>query len=121
MPTATPTGDLSTLAGIQPAELRRSGATLSLAYQSTMRPDHILHDLLVGSTCVQGERLPSRHPFASAGRSLLSDLSGLDIRPSEWIDYKWNMEYFNVTSELQKFIMEHGILQRYIGAPGVYF
>ena len=100
----TPTGDLSTLAGIQPAELRRLGATLSLAYQSTMRPDHILHDLLAGPSDIQGERLQSRRPFVSAGRSLLSDLSKLDIRPSEWMDYKWNMEYSNITSELHEFV-----------------
>ena len=52
----TPTDDLPILAGIQPAELRRQGATLSLAYRSTMDPDHILHGLMVRfSMCFQGE------------------------------------------------------------------
>ena len=44
----TPTDYLPILAGIQPAELRRRGATLSLANRATLNPDHILHEQLVG-------------------------------------------------------------------------
>ena len=43
----TPTDYLPILAGIQPAGLRRRGATLSLANRATLNPDHILHDKLV--------------------------------------------------------------------------
>ena len=43
-----PTDYLPILAGIQPAELRRRGATLSLANRTTLNPDHILHEQLVG-------------------------------------------------------------------------
>ena len=39
----TPTDHLPI--GIQPAELRRMGATLSLAYRGSLDPDHILHGL----------------------------------------------------------------------------
>ena len=39
----TPTEDLPVLAGIQPAELRRLGATLSLANRAIHDPDHVLH------------------------------------------------------------------------------
>ena len=37
----TPTDHLPVLSGIQPAELRRMGATLSLAYRGSLDPDHI--------------------------------------------------------------------------------
>ena len=44
----TPTDHLPILSGIQPAELRRMGATLSLAYRGSLDPDHILYGLQVG-------------------------------------------------------------------------
>ena len=44
----TPAKDLPVHAGIQPAELRRSGATLSLANRATHDPSHVLHGQLVG-------------------------------------------------------------------------
>ena len=46
----TPMDHLPVLSGIQPAELRRMGATLSLAYRGSLDPDHILHGLLSGSS-----------------------------------------------------------------------
>ena len=49
----TPTDHLSILSGIQPAELRRMGATLSLAYRGSLDPDHILHGLLSGSSLMK--------------------------------------------------------------------
>ena len=39
----TPSVYLPVLSGIQPAKLRRQGATLSLANRSSLDPDHILH------------------------------------------------------------------------------
>ena len=39
----TPTDHLPVLSGIQPAELRRMGATLSLAYCESLDPDHIMY------------------------------------------------------------------------------
>ena len=53
---ATPTDYLPFLVCIQPAELRRQGATLSLAYRSLMDPKHPLHQLVVGPTTVHEER-----------------------------------------------------------------
>ena len=52
-PTCTfrhPAYHLPVLSGIQPAELRQLGATLSLAYRGSLDPDHILHGLLSGSS-----------------------------------------------------------------------
>ena len=44
----TPTEGFPVLADIQPAELRRLGATLSLANRAIHDPDHVLHGQLVG-------------------------------------------------------------------------
>ena len=52
----TPTDYLPVLAGIQPAELRRLGATLSLAYRGSLDPGHILYELLAGFTHGYTER-----------------------------------------------------------------
>ena len=41
----TPTNYLTVLSGIQPAELSRMGATLSLAHFGSLDPDHILYGL----------------------------------------------------------------------------
>ena len=45
----TLTNKLPVLSGIQPAELRRQGATLSLAKCSSLDPGHILHGQLTES------------------------------------------------------------------------
>ena len=45
----TPTDHLPVLSGVQPAELRPMGATLSLAHRGSLDPDHILYGLLSGS------------------------------------------------------------------------
>ena len=84
----TPTEYLPVLAGIQPAELRRLGATLSLAYRGSLDSDHILYELLAGSPDGHRERLKSRRPFVPAARKLLQDLTELDIRAVQWTDFK---------------------------------
>jgi len=53
---------LPTLADTQPAELRRNGATLSLA-RRTMEPGHLLHSALTLPSSADARRLKSRHPF----------------------------------------------------------
>ena len=100
----TPTDYLPVLAGIQPAELRRLGATLSLAYRGSLDPGHILHELLAGSPDGYRERLKSRRPFVPAARKLLQDLTELDIRTAQWTDFKWSTEYSECSSDLRAFI-----------------
>ena len=100
----TPTEYLPVLSGIQPAELRRQGATLSLANRSSLDPDHILHGHLQRSTDAGGKRLKSRHPFASAARKLLDYLSQMGTIVAQWTNTKWNMEYSERTSGLHAFI-----------------
>ena len=79
----TPTDHLPILSGIQPAELRRMGATLSMAHRGSLDPDHILHGLLSGSSDTRQVRLRSRRPFVPAARNLLDNLARLGIRASE--------------------------------------
>ena len=96
------------LSGIQPAELRRLGATLSLAYRGSLDPDHILYVLLSGSSDTRQVRLRFRHPFVPGARNLLDNLARLGIRASEWTNHKWKTEYCKNVSSLRAFVPETG-------------
>ena len=85
----TPTDHLLILSGIQPAELRRLGATLSLAHRESLDHDHILYGLLSGFSDTRQVRLRSRRPFVPAARNLLDNFARLGIRASEWTNHKW--------------------------------
>ena len=71
----TPSVYLPVLSGIQPAELRGQGATLSLANRSSLDPDHILHGQFHESKDVWKKRLKSRRSFVPAARKLLDSLT----------------------------------------------
>ena len=86
----TSTDHLPVLLSIQPAELCRMGATLSLAYRGSLDPDHILYGLLSEFSDTRQVRLTSRRPFVPAARNLLDNRLG--IRASEWTNYKWKTE-----------------------------
>ena len=90
--------------GIQPAELRRMGATLSLAYRGSLDPDYILYGLLSGSSDTRQVKLRSRHSFVPAARNLLNNLARLGIRASEWTNHKWKTECCENTSRLRAFV-----------------
>ena len=113
----TPTDHLPVLSGIQPAELRRMGATLSLAYRGSLDPDHILHGLLSGSSDSRQERLRSRRPFVPGARNLLDNLARLGIRASEWTNHKWKTEYCENASRLRAFVPETGARPVGMGLP----
>ena len=100
----TPTDNLPVLSGIQPAELRRQGATLSLSNRSSLDPDHILHGQLTEPQAASKERLKSRHPFVSAAPKLLRNLSELGIRAAQWTNLAWNTEYSKNMSALCVYI-----------------
>ena len=100
----TPTDHLPVLSGIQPAELRRLGATLSLADRGSLDLDHILFGLLSGSSDTRQVRLRSRHPFVPAERNLLNNLARLGIRASKWTNHKWKTEYCENASRLRAFV-----------------
>ena len=84
----TPTEDLPVLAGIQPAELRRLGVTLSLANCAIHDPDHVLHRQLVGQQNAHQGRLRSRRSFVPAAWQLSDSLSELDIHVKQWTKRK---------------------------------
>ena len=113
----TPTDYLPVLASIQPAELRRLGATLSLAYRGSLDPGHILHELLVGFADGHRERLKSRRPFLPAARKLLQDLTALDIRAAQWTNFKWSTEYSECSSDLRAFIPRASTRPMGMGLP----
>ena len=96
----TPTDHLLILSDIQPAELRRMGATLSLAYHGSLDPDHILYGLLSGSSDTRQVRLRSRRLFMPAARNLLDNFARLGIRDSEWTNHKWKTEYCENASRI---------------------
>ena len=113
----TPTDHLPVLSGIQPAELRQTGATLSLTYRGSLDPDHILYGLLSGSSDTRQVRLRSRRPFVPAARNLLDNLARLGIRTSEWTNHKWKTEYCENASRLRAFVPGTGAKPVGMGLP----
>ena len=79
-------------------------ATFSLAYRGSLDSDYMSHDLLSGSSVARQERLRSKRLFVPAARNLINNLTGLDIRASQWTNYRWNKEFFEITSRLHVFI-----------------
>ena len=102
---------------VEPAELRRLGATLSLVYRGSLDHGHILHELLAGSPDGYRERLKSRRPFVPTARKLLQDLTELDIRAAQWTDYKWSTEYSECSSDLRAFIPRTSTRSMGMGLP----
>ena len=70
-PRPTLANNLPILTGIQPAELRRKEATLSLA-RRPMVPGHLLHSGLSCPSKGNARHLKSRHPFVPAAQQLIS-------------------------------------------------
>ena len=100
----TPTDNLPVLSGIQPAEIRRLRAILSLAHRGSLDPDHILYGVLNGSSDAHQERLRSRRPFLPAAQNLFDNLARLGIRASKWKNHKWNAGYCENASRLRAFV-----------------
>ena len=113
----TPMDHLPVLSGIQPAELRRMEATLSLAHGRSLDPDHILHGLLSGSLDTRQVRLRSRHLFVSGARNLLDNLARLGTHASDWTNHKWKVEYCKNAFRLRAFVHETGARLVEMGLP----
>ena len=79
----SPADNFPILAGIQPAELRRRGATLSLG-RSAMEPGHLLHSALTRPSGAAAWRLKSSHPFVPAAQQLISFSDNNNIRAAQW-------------------------------------
>ena len=104
MPVSYPMDHLPVLSGIQPAELRQMGATLSLAYCGSLDSDHILYGFLSGSSDTRQVRLRSRRLFVPGARNLLDNLARLGIHASEWTNHKWKTQYCENASKLCAFV-----------------
>ena len=115
----TLTDHLPVLSGIQPAELRRMAATLSLAHHGSLDPDHILYGLLSGPSDTGQVRLRSRLPFVPVARNLLNNLARLGIRASELTNHKWKTEYCEIASRLRAFVPETSARPIGMGLPRV--
>ena len=110
-----PTDHLPVLSGIQPAELRQMGATLSLAHHGSLYLDHILYGLSNGSSDTRRVRLKSRRPFVPVARNLLDNLARLSIRASD--KSQMETEYFENASRLRAFVPETGARPIGMGLP----
>ena len=113
----TPMDHLPILPGIQPTELRRLGATLSLAHRGSLDLDHILHGFLSGFSDTRHVRLRSRRPFVPASRNLLDNLARLGIRAFEWTNHKWKTKYCENVSRIRAFVPETGARPVGMGLP----
>ena len=113
----TRTDHLLVLSGMQPVELSRMGATLSLAHRGSLDPDHILQSLLSGSSDTRQVILRSRRPFVPGARNLLDNLARLGIRASEWTNHKWKTKYCKNASRLRAFVPETGARSVGMGLP----
>ena len=81
----TPEDNLPFLAGIQPAELRRRGATLSLG-RCAMEPGHLLHSALTRpSVQLHGTSNRDTHLYPTHNNSSVFLTSTTYVRRSRWI------------------------------------
>ena len=77
--------NLPILGGIQAAELRRNGATLSLG-RPAMEPGHLLHSALTRPSSVDARHLKSRHPVLPTAQQLISFCDN-NKRAAQWEDH----------------------------------
>jgi len=98
------------LAGIQSAELRRNGATLSLGRRA-MEPGHLLHSALTRPSSANARCLKSRHPFVPAAQQLASSSDNNNICAPQWPDHLWNAEWADNPTRLRIFIPDTGTSQ----------
>jgi len=103
----TPADSLPILAGIQPAELCRNGATLSLG-RHAMEPGNLLHSALTCPSSANARRLKSRHPFLPAAQQPISFSDNNNIRAVPWVDHQWNAEWVDNPTRLLIFIPDTG-------------
>jgi len=94
MPASYPSRQSSILAGIQPAELRRKGATLSPACRPRA-PGH-----LGGNT----GHLKSRYPFLPAAQQLINLSYDNKRCVALWTDHRWTVERLENTTKRRTFI-----------------
>ena len=103
----TSADNLPILAGIQPVELRRSGATQSLG-RCAMESGHMLHSALTCPSSAVAHLLKSRHPFVHAAQQIISLSDNNSIRAVLWADHQWNGEWADNPTRLRTLIPDTG-------------
>jgi len=103
----TQADNLSILTGIQPAELRHRGATLSLG-RCDMEPGHLLHSSLTRPSRAAARHLKSRHQFVLVAQQLISFSDNNNIRAAQWADHQWNAEWADNPTRLRTSIPDTG-------------
>jgi len=104
-----PADNLPILAGIQPAEIHRRGATLSLGCRA-VEPGNLLHSALTRPSGAAARRLKSRHPFVPAAKQLISFSDNNNVRAAQWADHQWNAEWADNLTILRTSIPDTGAL-----------
>jgi len=99
----TPADNLPILAGTQPAELRRSGATLSLA-RCAMEIGYLLPSALTRELSADALRLTSRHPFVPAAQHLICSSDSNNICAVQCAHHQWNAEWADNPTRLRTLI-----------------
>ena len=93
----TPVDNLPILAGIQPTDLRRKAATLSLA-RSAMNSGHLLYSSLIRSPGGNARHLKPRHPFVPTAQQLISSCDDDNRSAALWANRQWNAEWLEQTT-----------------------
>ena len=86
-----PVDNVLIFADIQPAELRCSGVTLSLARRA-MEPGRLLHSVLTSPSSANAQRLKSRHPLVPAALHLINSSDNNNIRAAQCADHHRNVD-----------------------------
>jgi len=103
----TPADNLPILVGIQPAEFRLNGATLSLARRA-IEPGDLFHSAVTCPSSADPRRLTSRQPFAPAAQQLINLSDNSSIRAAQWTDHQLNAEWAINPKTLRIFDPETG-------------
>jgi len=98
----TPSDNLPILAGIQPVELRRKVAALSLARRAT-EPGHLLHSTLTPSPSGNARHLNSKYQFVPTTQQIIQFFWGRQQKCSALGDIRWNAERLDSTTRLRTF------------------
>ena len=96
----TPMEFLPILSGIQPAELCRTGETISLSQRVLSQLKHLLHPL-VSESSPGHQRLKSKCRFVPAALNLLKKTMQEDqLSAAQWMTEKWRSEWDSMTTPL---------------------
>ena len=98
----TPKDCLPVLAGIQPPERRRAGATLKIAYKALTWGQHLLHEIISRPHGQGPPRLKSRRPFVPAALSLLE--TSRHERAAAWIEDAWSTAWRQKKTALHTYL-----------------